>query len=451
MKRTRGFGFALILTLLLSLLPFSSLAVEDGVRIEGPSTVRAGDRITLTVRLKGENLFIFLCDLTYDPGKLSFSHANSLLDSWEVTVNDDENGHLTVLLSNENQDRPLTGEKQAVSFVFRVKESLSVGTSLRVTFDQMSASDGEEDTVYDDLSYQTDVARPRSSNADLSSLYADATTLTPEFDKDITEYTAATVPFDMLTLPLHFETADENARVTVSGNTLIVGENLVTLTVTAEDGSEKVYRIHVEREQDPNYVPSGDSFLVDITLSAGSLSPVFVPDNTDYLVTVSFETTVLTATGIPRHPLAIGCESETVTLAPGENTLTLICRAEDGSATAYTIHIIRMPSYEGYLPQVTPGTAPPPETEPPASTPPESAEPGETGKDESEAPPKDTAPHDTDPSEGTTPGDALPLPSPFADQTVLIYLALTGMVALGLGLIIGALLARPKKYKYKKR
>ena len=68
-------------------------------------------------------------------------------------------------------------------------------------------------------------------------------TLTPEFKKDVTEYTVQ-VGKDVTELQLDAVPEDEKAKVTVEGNTdLKDGENKVTITVMAEDESKTVYTL----------------------------------------------------------------------------------------------------------------------------------------------------------------------------------------------------------------
>lgn len=441
----------------LALFPFS--AASPRAEITGTDTLRAGDVLTVTFRLNGENLCAMGTTFTYDEEKLTFLSVNKIAAGWsfESFPSSDTTG-IIILGVDDSAAAPVNSRTKMFSVSFKVKETLSVGTSVRVRAVGTEASDGETDYSIESAEYRVAISPPKSSDATLSSLSAEQTSLTPEFAPDITEYTAAMVLFDVSSLTIQAQTNHEKASVEILDNELSVGENLIRIKVTAEDGTEKVYKIRIEREQDPNYIPSSNALLSELILSAGTLSPVFSPEITDYLVVVPYEVEQLTVRGQAEHPLAIGCPEQSVLLDMGENLLTLRNRAENGEELAYVIHIIRMPKYEGLLPSVTPGTTAPPETDPPAETdpPPESnpiteappvtePNPAQTGEKESSPEPPSSE------TEGETATEIQELLSRFMDRTVLIALAATAAVMLGIGLIIGALAAKPKHYKYKYR
>ena len=95
----------------------------------------------------------------------------------------------------------------------------------------------------------------KSSNASLSSLVISAGTLSPEFSSDTKDYTA-TVDYSCSSLAVTANPSDSKASVTsVTGNdSLEVGDNTVSVVVTAEDGSTGTYKIVVTRraEDDPD-------------------------------------------------------------------------------------------------------------------------------------------------------------------------------------------------------
>ena len=73
-------------------------------------------------------------------------------------------------------------------------------------------------------------------------------TLSPEFNEDITSY-EVTLPNEITKLALSALPQIDSSKVTIKGNdNLIVGQNKVTITVTAQDGSEKIYTITVTRQ-----------------------------------------------------------------------------------------------------------------------------------------------------------------------------------------------------------
>lgn len=103
----------------------------------------------------------------------------------------------------------------------------------------------------------------KSSNASLGSLVISAGTLSPGFSAATKDYTA-TVDYSCSSLAVTANPADSKASVTsVTGNdSLEVGENTVSVVVTAEDGSTSTYNIVVTRraEDDPENADKQDNW-----------------------------------------------------------------------------------------------------------------------------------------------------------------------------------------------
>lgn len=87
----------------------------------------------------------------------------------------------------------------------------------------------------------------KSNNSNLQTLTIEEGTLQPEFSADIKEYTL-TVPAEILSLTINPIVEDSKATFAVEGNeNLQEGENIVNITVTAEDGTTSIYKITVIR------------------------------------------------------------------------------------------------------------------------------------------------------------------------------------------------------------
>ncbi len=83
----------------------------------------------------------------------------------------------------------------------------------------------------------------KSSDATLKSLSITDVEITPAFDSSITSYTA-TIGEDITEVEVSAQTTNENAKFEIVGNTdLQDGENIVTISVTAEDGTVNTYEI----------------------------------------------------------------------------------------------------------------------------------------------------------------------------------------------------------------
>ena len=99
-----------------------------------------------------------------------------------------------------------------------------------------------EETVVTPVVYQY------SSNNYLKSLEIDGYEI--EFDKDTNEY-KITVKSDVTSLDIKATPEDSRSRVEITGNEKFKkGNNIVTITVTAEDGSTREYKITVNKESE---------------------------------------------------------------------------------------------------------------------------------------------------------------------------------------------------------
>lgn len=85
----------------------------------------------------------------------------------------------------------------------------------------------------------------KSSDVLLGGLVIEEGVITPEFDANIKEYTI-NVPEDTPDIHINATPANEKATIVIEGGTdLQLGENIVTIKVVAEDGTEGIYTIKV--------------------------------------------------------------------------------------------------------------------------------------------------------------------------------------------------------------
>jgi len=95
----------------------------------------------------------------------------------------------------------------------------------------------------------TKTANPDLANASLENLAIENVTLNPEFNSEVINYTAE-VEKDVENLNILAVPQRENAIVTINGGqNLEYGENVINITVLAEDGlTEKIYTVVVNRK-----------------------------------------------------------------------------------------------------------------------------------------------------------------------------------------------------------
>lgn len=171
----------------------------------------------------------------------------------------------------------------------------------------------------------------KSSNAYLSKLQINQEGLTPNFNKNKTSY-AVTVGENVNDLKVTAVAEDSKSKVAISGNTgLKNGDNKIYITVTAQDGTKKVYTITVTKTGDAN---KSNSYLQNLIVENATLSPEFSKEIFEYdcgTVGKSVETLKILAFG----------ENENVKiditgndkLSEGDNKIIVKVTSEDGTTT----------------------------------------------------------------------------------------------------------------------
>jgi gliding motility-associated-like protein len=182
-------------------------------------------------------------------------------------------------------------------------------------------------------------------NANLASLAVNNGTLSPVLVQGTTAYILA-VANAITSITVTPTTADANATVRVNGSTVIsgtpsaslplaVGNNIITTIVTAQDGVTKItYTITVIR------APSANANLSFVTISNGSLSPIFSSATTQYttgvgntVTDISITPTLADATAtltVNGKAVVNGLATTVGGLVAGDNSVTIVVTAQDG-------------------------------------------------------------------------------------------------------------------------
>lgn len=182
-----------------------------------------------------------------------------------------------------------------------------------------------------------------SNNADAEWIKVQGYVLSPAFSKDVTQY-VVWVPYEEESVVTTAKAADPKAEVDIKGGeSLVVGDNDVKVTITAEDGTQKVYTVVVKRadthdhDNDKGGSRSSEADLISMDIYGGEISPEINPDILEYDVEVDnsvsefFSNYVVsegaTASFIPKPGL----------LKIGESTYVLQVTAADGETVRYYV------------------------------------------------------------------------------------------------------------------
>lgn len=172
----------------------------------------------------------------------------------------------------------------------------------------------------------------KSNNNYLSELKLSNGTLV--FDNEKTEY-KVTVAYNIEKIEVTTKTEDGKAKFEITGNEeLKVGENTITIKVTAEDGSEREYKIEVIRkEQNANL--SSNSKLRSLTIKDCNIN--FSSSVYDYTIEIGNEDRL-------NITYTTADSKSDVTVTGNENLengsiIKVTVVAEDGTTTIYKINV----------------------------------------------------------------------------------------------------------------
>ena len=331
--------------------------------------------------------------VTRQPGTASATTSIITASPTSIMADGTATSTITVQLKDSDGDNVITGSGYIVTLNSSAGTLSSVTDNLNGTYTATLTSNtagsatitGTLNTVA--ISDNASVTLVASSNANLGNLVPNTGTLSPSFDAATTTYTIS-VPNGTSGITFTPTVAESHATVTVNGVTvssgspsgnipLTVGENTVTVVVTAQDGSTKTYTVTVTRaaaSADPaettitasptsitadgtststitvqlkdasgTNVATGAGYSVVLATSAGTLSSVTNNNNGTFTATLTAPTSVgtgsLTISGTLNS--AEITDTEVITLTPGAATTgqTLITAsptsiAADGSATS---------------------------------------------------------------------------------------------------------------------
>ena len=176
--------------------------------------------------------------------------------------------------------------------------------------------------------------------------------LTPAFASGVISYTA-TAPYNAAAISVTptatdpFSTIKVNDTVVTGGQStsvsLVTGINQVQVLVTPLFGTPMTYTIAITR-------PAPPINLSGLTISAGTLTPIFSPDETAYTASVGYDvssikvtpsTTISGATiTVNGTPVASGASSGPINLNVGSNVINVVVTKGTDSST-YTITVTR--------------------------------------------------------------------------------------------------------------
>ncbi len=249
LKRVRKFILGLILTLPMIL----HFAVSSAIVYGSPDTIDfvvdegfilVGDRFTIEVRINASTVIGKVnLKIAYDNEKIAYATGpKCVTEEGDILTITDEgagasNGEKVYILYF---DAIASGEAYIKTAAPPEVYAASDGSEITVAVKTGKVRVHDNDVLSDDNSLKDLVIKDSSGKN---------VVLTPSFNPDINEYTAQ-VANDITKCLITADPGDPNAVIAVEGHTVLqVGEkNDIKITVTAEDGSRRIYTIHVDRK-----------------------------------------------------------------------------------------------------------------------------------------------------------------------------------------------------------
>ncbi len=226
----------LFLTIILLSILFTSTVNAANAYINlvpNKRTVMIGDTFNVTFTVTSSTpIGGFDCTLNYDTNKFKLISGYSKIVGWT------QEGTTTKMTASRTFKAIGTG-----------KGIVSLKNCEYHDFDEKYYTPTISPT-YVTVNSKSNVVKTYSSNNNLSSLSIEGYSITPEFNKNTTEYNLS-LPSDVEGVVIKATKEDSNASVNGDGSKVLTeGINIFEIIVTAENGSSKKYKINITVQDD---------------------------------------------------------------------------------------------------------------------------------------------------------------------------------------------------------
>lgn len=182
-------------------------------------------------------------------------------------------------------------------------------------------------TGYIKTSLLTSEEPKKSDDKALKSLSIEGFEINPAFDPEITDYSVTFQDADKLDIKA--EPSSDKATVDIAGNEgLKDGDNVIKITVTAEDGTTRLYSITATKQS------ANAATLSILKVNGYTLNPAFSPDIKEYKLTILDSNVnkldITAKTNLENAKVEVLGNTD---LKDGENIIQIKVTSTDGSAT----------------------------------------------------------------------------------------------------------------------
>ena len=223
-------------------------------------------------------------------------------------------------------------DEDSVVLTFTFKAKMEQNTNIKMTNEKV-AIDGTEVKLVSNSDIDIKIARALSTNNDITSLTSSIGTFDKPFDKNVLEYTLY-VDYWVKSVTLNGVLRDEYASTLAFKEYALTGDTtVITLPVVAENGDIKSYTINVVKV----YPKSTNNYLSKLEIEGYEIE--FNKDTLEYSIKVSSDVETLDITAVAEDAGARVNIYGNSDFKEGENTVTVVVTAEDGSERTYTITV----------------------------------------------------------------------------------------------------------------
>lgn len=284
------------------------------------TSATVGDKVTVTVTINAATWNVTVSGSASDKIVGFNSNAENETTTKQYSIDTSKAGTYTVTLSGDVTDG-VTDVNSAVSgsAVITVKEKQVTNTNTN-TSGNTSSSGSTNQTTY-----------TKSSDATLKALKLDMEGLSPSFNRYTYTYTLS-VGSDVDSIKVTASPNHSKAHYSVSGNTnLKNGDNTVYITVTAENGATRTYKIIVTKAENPE---KANAYLKNIIIENGVLKTEFARETLEYeLEDIASNVKKLDISVFPENQNATFEISGNDELKEGANEIKILVTAEDKKTT----------------------------------------------------------------------------------------------------------------------
>ena len=295
-------GFLSILAIVSFLVAFFLIPTNANaltLKVEkSKDSIKPGEDVSINIKasdIGDDSIQSYNISLSYDSDRVDFKSANG-------------NGLSKVGAGNPisitNENGTITDGTTIATMVFSAKGSAkSQDANFTLNASNCTTISGK-DVKPNIISSMVKVV-PLSSDATLSSLKIPNATISPKFDKNVTEY--KTTIQDITEITVNAIASDPNAKILISDNykNLQKGDNDIKISVTAENGSTtKTYMVKVTLKVTPTdeELLKASAALKDLKVKNYEFD--FAKELKKYNITVPYKITKVKITAEPENPNA---------------------------------------------------------------------------------------------------------------------------------------------------